>query len=66
MKACRDCRYISKTGRVCEHPRSFVELADYYTGQMKTVARTIDIMRMTMLGQCGNDAVLFEPREESR
>lgn len=63
MKACRDCRYVTPHGdnAMCEHPKSLVELTDWYSGGTRTVARSIRIMRG--LGGCGEDAQFFEPRD---
>lgn len=61
IKACRDCRFLARDKR-CEHPKSTIELLDFLTGKTETHIRSIDSMR-TFPGECGKDAVLFEPRE---
>ena len=62
MRACRDCRWVAEQEqRVCHHPRSFKELADYYTGETFTDAASLAIMRN--FGECGPEAKLFEAAE---
>jgi hypothetical protein len=70
MKACRDCRWSTTEDPdypsrqpSCHHPQSFIEISDHYTGTTKTVARSVQMMRM-FTDNCGPDAKLFEPREE--
>lgn len=61
IKACRDCRYISRNKRNCEHPKSFRELPDYLAGTKQTYARSINAMRTT--GECRDEARLFESKK---
>lgn len=62
IKACRDCRYATPHGdnAMCEHPKSLVELIDWYSGGTRTVPRSIRIMRGM---DCGKDAKFFKPRD---
>lgn len=64
MKACIDCVYVQVKDPIstrCHHPKSLREIPDYLYGTFKTLARSIEHMRT--LGECGHDAVLFEPKE---
>jgi hypothetical protein len=65
MKACRDCKHVfsdpengNRPG--CRHPKSFIELQDWYNGVKKTHAQPIWHMRM--FDACGEEARLFEKR----
>lgn len=65
MKACQNCRYVSAHGAEkprCQHPLGIAELPDYYRGETRTIARSVDYMRTA--GACGHEARLFERRED--
>jgi hypothetical protein len=70
MIACLDCRYlivpvIDKDGPrgrgQCGHPKAFKEVPDFLTGRSRTVRSSIEFMRQ--LGECGVEALLFEPKQ---
>jgi hypothetical protein len=65
IKACGDCRHIEfKPFRaVCRHPSGDAEIIDYVTGKPRTHAMSVEIMRGTVIGKCGPEAKLFEPKE---
>jgi len=62
MVACRDCKWcqVRPTAK-CFHPKSFVELPNYYLGTTTRVPQSEQSMRS--VGACGPDGDLFEPKD---